>query len=337
MPLFGLLQHGVMPKADCPILQIGVTRRHLGGNDFIGADIQKVAVDIGQLLPAFVDAVEVGVSLEHILLRGRCGARPPGLKRRQIGVFRPVLPRHLCMQRPPVVHALFRDEGIELRLVLIILVELLHVGRRHHDPRRHGGRKARQELRVRDRPAIPDRHFVDHLDGRDLVIRLHLQRHARKLVVHHHVFERIAQVFGRKGGAVGPAVPFAQHEGKDPPVLNIVFLKDVGHEAKVPVISHQPRIAQDRHHAHILLAAHQHAHLAAVAPRRTAKLGGVDDPRHLRKPGAHLRHVARHYRFCQKWRTAQPKRRRCAERRPRRKKSQGFTSRQSFHPAFAST
>ena len=57
-------------------------------------------VDIGQLQPVLVDAVEKGVALEDELLGRRRGRVAPRIERRQVGVFGTVLPRHADVQLP---------------------------------------------------------------------------------------------------------------------------------------------------------------------------------------------------------------------------------------------
>ena len=146
MLLFGLLQQRIIREVDADGLQIAFPGGGLGGDDLGRGHVQHEAVNIGQLVAGLIDAVEKGVALKDELLgRGR-GARAPRLQRRQVGVFRAVLARHLVMQALPVIDADFLDQLGQLFRRLILGVKLPHIGLRHAQQQRQGGGEFGQEI-----------------------------------------------------------------------------------------------------------------------------------------------------------------------------------------------
>ncbi len=67
---------------------------------------------------------------------------------------------------------------------------------------------------------------------------------------------------------VGPAVTFAQTQGKNPPVLFIDGFENVRNDFQALVVGHQAGVAVNHHQAHVLAATHQQSQLAAVMSRR---------------------------------------------------------------------
>jgi hypothetical protein len=277
------LDQRVIGKINAGRLQVALARRDLGGNDLVSADIEHHPIDIGQLQPVFVDAVEERVAFKHKLLRGWRRPRAPGFQRRQVGIFRPVLARHLRVQRYPVIYPLFGSQFGQAFRSLILLMETTHVVRWQEQPQRHRRGQGGQEIGQGQVPCETDRGFVEHLKRRATLLDHQFPDHPTEFFVMDHVFPAIAEILGGEGMPVRPAMTAPQSQGKDPPFLDLVGCKDIGHEVQVLVEADKPRIAVERHVSYVALPADQHPHSATMPTGNAAHLRQLHDARLLRQ------------------------------------------------------
>lgn len=150
--------------------------------------------------------------------------------------------------------------------------------RRHRDFERARRGQRGQEQRVGPVPGIAHGLFVDDLEGGALAMRTHLRREtaARELLVLRHVLVPVAEILRRERMAVGPLVALAQMQREDASFLHVHGLEDVRLEVEIRVEADQPGVAENGHHADVLLGLHQHAPLPAVGTGGAAARGQVD-------------------------------------------------------------
>ncbi len=280
------VQVGVVDEVDRRHLQVRFAGAGLGRDDPRLGHVQHHPVDVGQLHPVLVDAVEVGVAHEHELVGRRRRGVAPGVERRQVRVLGAVAARHPRMQVRPVVHLVMGHERVQQFRILVLRMELPHVVRRQHDRQRLRRGKPWKEARVRRLPGVADGEGVEDLEDRALVRRQKLGRKAARpeVGIHHVVFPAVAEILGRNRCAVRPAVPFTQAEGEDAVLVDREALQDVGVKLKVRVVGHETAVAVHRHEADVALAADDGADLAALPAGLAPHRGKVHNARNLRQP-----------------------------------------------------
>ena len=281
--LFSLLEEGVVVEVEVARLQVRIARARLRRNQLRVGDREHEAVEVGELAPALIDAVEVRVAHGDEAIGRRPRRVVPGLQRRQVRVVALVEVVHAVMHRgPPARGGALGFRLLHLRRVL--LVELLEVMRRPEDEKRRGARHARQEMRVGLLPAIAHRDLVEHLELRGLAVDQHVARRTRgaQLAVIRYVLPVVAEVLGGEGMAVGPAMPLTQAQREDALFLHVERLEDVRHQRAFE----RTQKVGERCLEQRLCAGHapgERVERAAMAPGLRSRLAERHDERLLRQ------------------------------------------------------
>jgi hypothetical protein len=291
-----LLEEGVVLEDQAARLQVGLAGAGLDRNQLVVDHLEQHPVDVGQLHARGIDPVVVGVALGDEALGRRPRHDHPGLQRRQVGIVELVHVVLAPVELGPVARPVRRDQASELVRVGVFLVELLQVVGGRVDEQRVRGGQRRQEERVGLRPAVADGLRAQDLDLRQLALDHELARRPERaeLEVGRHVLPPVAEVLGREGRPVRPAVARPEVESEGAPGLDVDRLGDVGHELEIAVVADQTRIAVDHEQARLAAAADQHPQIATpLAERCDLGHAGLERRSGLRRRGLRKRHCRR--------------------------------------------
>ena len=121
----GVLEEGVVLERQVAELQIRLAGTGLDRHQLRIRDLEDESVEIGQLLPAPVDPVVVGIALRDEALRRRRRRGTPRLQRRHVGIVHLLLPVLAQEDLDPIARLRVLDQRGELGRIRVPLVELL--------------------------------------------------------------------------------------------------------------------------------------------------------------------------------------------------------------------
>ena len=297
------LEQGIILKPQIARLQITLAGRGLGRDQLGIGDGHDHLVEIGQLYPMAVDAVEIGIADKDFPRADTRLVEHPWLQDRQVGIGILIGLVHVIHQRGPAAFTAFFHLRLQRTGIGIIAVELLQVMGRHVDIERGRRRQFTEKGRVRIIPAVAHGIVINHLEHRQLVIDAHDRWRAARTdqLIERDIFPVEAEILSRERLPVRPAMTGAQMQGKDPLVLDLDALQNIGSDIEVLVIGNQPGIAVDDHLAHILVTGHQHRQPTAGATEITASLGRIGDTRCQRQAFRYRRQFTLGHRLIKAW------------------------------------
>ena len=125
-----------------------------------------------------------------------------------------------------------------------------------------------EEEGVRFVPGIAKRVRVENLESRRTALHPQHARgtEGRKGFVAGDVLPEIAEILRAHAVPVRPAHPPPKVQREAAPLLDLVAFEEIRDQLEVPVVGDEARVAIHHEHAHVLLPAHEHSELPAVAP-----------------------------------------------------------------------